>query len=92
MELDSKTLGMLVGIVIPAIVAVMQIFKARGSKNIVDTLVDSVEAISNSINADEMKLIKTTIKDMATRNGVGDKLYRIVKTRTSPSNKSVGVK
>lgn len=85
MEMDGKTIGMIIGIIIPAIVAVVNTFKARGSKTIIDTLVDSVEAVSGQIDSNEASYMKGVIRDMATKNNVGDRLYKIVKDRTSPS-------
>jgi len=79
--MDMQTIMMIVGIVIPAVIAVIKTIQKKESDGIIDTMIDSINAVGKTIDEKEATFIKRTIQEFATSRGLEPILNKRVQKR-----------
>jgi hypothetical protein len=79
--MEMQTIMMIVGIVVPAVIAVVKTIQKGKSDGIIDTMIDSINAASATLDEKEISFIKAGIKDLATKKGLEPILNKRVQKR-----------
>lgn len=79
--MDVNTVLVIIGIALPAIVAIIKsVQKSKGDK-LINTIVDGVNAASETLDDREIDFIKSGIQKVAVSRGLEPILNKIVKSR-----------